>query len=866
VTSWPRTACRLLQRSSFSREPVHAEPAVGRECAIEKLGDPPAISLMSAVEQHLSVIVLRMCEPWSSTDPLAELEGAREVLLGLVPAPCCGGQDPEVVGDWAEADFGVADRHPVGVGQKTLVEHRGTRRVAQSCCRFGQEAHADRPLLVERDAAEAVGGEGGELASCLVGRAEFEQQVDERAVNDRIGRILRSCMPHQRLDLVCAALFAAQEVELQDVGGRSRPRLRPLAERAGLRDQLVCLVEHPFEQGEEAAVEGDDPAAVALLAEPYDVDVPGLYRATAGNPFYVTEVHASGNDSIPSTVRDAVLARAARLNDEARAVLDAVAIAPPHVDLWLLEALAGEHIGGLVECLSSGMLVEQGAGAISFRHELARLAIGESLEPERRLSLHRAALAALSLPRAGMPDVARLAHHAEASGDPEAVLRYAPAAAERAAAVGAYREAAAQYARVLRLDGRLSAAERAGFLEKRSRACYVTDNIDEAIEAAEEALELRRALAQGLEEGESLVWLSKILWCPGRTADSARAARKAVELLETLPPSRQLAVAYVQKDWALAERALGLAEALGDAELILRIRTILATRDFAKGGRPALEECFELARAAGMAELAGQASQFLVTRALAVRRYDLAARYVDSGLAYCSDLGLELYRFYHLGWLARIELDQGRWDEAADAAAAVLRIRRASIMPRILGLVVLGLVRARRGDPGHRDLLDEAWALAEPTDELFRMGQVVAARAEVAWLAGDPEAVAAITDYPIRLALERQDLNAIGEIGVWRRRAGIDDELSGVPEPYAAELTGDWAQAAAFWRDAGCAYDAALALAGADEEEPLRQALEELQRLEARPAASIVARRLRELGARDIRTGPGHRRARTPPG
>jgi DNA-binding CsgD family transcriptional regulator len=263
-----------------------------------------------------------------------------------------------------------------------------------------------------------------------------------------------------------------------------------------------------------------------------------------------------------------------------------------------------------------------------------------------------------------------------------------------------------------------------------------------------------------------------------------------------------------------------------------------------------------------MVDLAGRASWFLVTGAIAMRRYDLAARYVDSGLAYCSDYGLEVYRFYHLGWRARIELDQGRWDEAAEAAAAVLRIRRESIMPRIIGLVVLALVRARRGDPGHRDLLDEAWSLAEPTGELFRMGQVVAARAEVAWLAGDREAIAAITDYPLRLALEREDRNWIvdrnwiGELGVWRRRAGIDDELSDAAEAYATQLAGGWARAAALWGDTGCPYEAALALADANEEEPLRQALEELQRLEARPAASIVARRLRELGVRGVTRGP----------
>src|SRR5204862_3272933 len=115
---------------------------------------------------------------------------------------------------------------------------------------------------------------------------------------------------------------------------------------------------------------------------------------------------------------------------------------------------------------------------------------------------------------------------------------------------------------------------------------------------------------------------------------------------------------------------------------------------------------------------------------------------------------------------------------------------------RITGLVVLGLVRARRGDPGHRDLLDEAWSLAEPTDELFRMGKTVAARAEVAWLVGDREAVAGITEYPLRLAQEREDRGALGELGVWRRRAGIDAGVADGAEPDAAVMGGGWREGA----------------------------------------------------------------------
>ncbi len=82
------------------------------------------------------------------------------------------------------------------------------------------------------------------------------------------------------------------------------------------------------------------PAGVAQLAEPHGVDADELFGKTGGNPFFVVEVLASGVSELPDTVRDAVLARAGRLDPAARALLDAVAVVPQQVELWLLEALA----------------------------------------------------------------------------------------------------------------------------------------------------------------------------------------------------------------------------------------------------------------------------------------------------------------------------------------------------------------------------------------------------------------------------------------------------------------------------------------------------------------------------------------------
>jgi DNA-binding CsgD family transcriptional regulator/tetratricopeptide (TPR) repeat protein len=587
--------------------------------------------------------------------------------------------------------------------------------------------------------------------------------------------------------------------------------------------------------------------AVAELADAHTVDADELYDKTGGNPFFVVEALAAGVVAVPETVKDAVLARAARLSPAARTLLEAISIVPQQIEPWLLEALAAEVADRLDECVGSGTLTFAPSG-VSFRHELARLAVEESVAPGRALDLHRAALTALMHPPDGRLDFARLAHHAEAAGDVEAVLRFAPDAGARAAALGAHREAAAQYARALRFGERLSPTERAELFERRARSLYLNDDIDDAIEAIDEALALRRELGDRLQEGESLSWRSDILWCPGRTAESSEAARQALELLETLPPSRALAGVYTQQgSVALTIRGLQLARELEDDELVIRALDTLGQLTFARDGAQHHEEALALARACGKVELVGKVLIDFVASAMSARRYALASEHVDESVDYCSENGLELFRYYGLAHRARLELLFGPWDSAAETATTVLRIQRMSILPRILALVVLALVRARRGDPGYGDLVDEAWALAEPTGEPFRMGPVAAARAEIAWLEGDREGVAEATDHVFHLALARRDLNVAGDLAVWRRRAGLD---------LPAEVADVWADAAAFWDDAGCPYEAALARADSDEEVELRRALDELHDLGARRAAAVVAGRLREQGARGLPRGP----------
>jgi ATP/maltotriose-dependent transcriptional regulator MalT len=635
----------------------------------------------------------------------------------------------------------------------------------------------------------------------------------------------------------------------------------------------IALGDLPGRSVDRVALAPLSAAAVGRLAAPAGVDADALHRRTAGNPFFVTEVLAAAGGAIPDSVRDAVLARAARLDDAARTVLDAVAIEPARAEVWMLEALVGDGAGpGLDACLASGMLRAE-RSAVAFRHEIARVAVEEALAPHRRVLLHRRALGALTAAVGRRPDLARLAHHAEAADDAEGVLRFAPAAGERAAALRAHREAASQFARALRHADGLPHAQRAALLERRSYECYLTDAIGEAIDARREAMEAHRAAGDRVREGDAHRWLSRLAWFTGDNTTAEEEARLAVELLEPAGPGPELAMAYsnmaqlrmLTGDHAGAiawgEEAIALAERLDEREILAHALNNVGSAELRNGaaqGAAKLERSLALALAGDLEEHVARAYTNLAGTAVDCRDHAAAQRYLDAGLAYCRDHDLDSWRLYMTGERARSELDRGRWDAAAADAGTVLAHPRVAAASRMAPLVVTGLLRARRGDADPWPPLDQALALAQATGELQRLGPVAVARAEARWLIGQPGLVGEESAAALRLARARGDAMITGLLAVWRRRAGLAGDLAGVAvsAPCRLELDGRAEAAADAWAALGCPFEAALALAHADDQAAQRRALDALQDLGARRAADRVARRLRERGARDLRRGP----------
>ncbi len=257
-----------------------------------------------------------------------------------------------------------------GIGKTALLRRfcagvDGSARVLWARC---DPLFTPRPLGAVVDLAEAVGGEVAacardgarpyDVAAALLRELEAGPSVlvldDVHWADEATLDVIR--LVGRRVGDVPALLVLSYRGDGLD---RSHPLRIVLGDLPG-SDRVTRL-----------ALAGPSARAVAELAGPEDVDAGELHRWTAGNPFYVTEVLAAGRGLVPHSVRDAVLARAARLDGAAREVLDAAAVVPGPCELWLLEALAPTAADALDECLGSGMAVLADA-RVEFRHEIAR--------------------------------------------------------------------------------------------------------------------------------------------------------------------------------------------------------------------------------------------------------------------------------------------------------------------------------------------------------------------------------------------------------------------------------------------------------------------------------------------------------------
>jgi DNA-binding CsgD family transcriptional regulator len=608
-------------------------------------------------------------------------------------------------------------------------------------------------------------------------------------------------------------------------------------------------------------------AGVAALAAGSGLNATELHRLTGGNPFYVTEILAAGSsganpDGLPHSVAEAVWGRLARLSDAARDTAHAAAVCGPRAETSLLEQVCPHALGGLGECLRAGVLVTED-GVVVFRHELARRAtLDQITEPERRV-LHKAAMAVLSEPPVEPDKLAALAFHADQAGDDNAAVRYGAAGAQRAAALGANREAAELYALVLRRAGTAPDEQKVAWIEGHAFARYLYGEADTAASLWREAIDMRHALGDRLGEGEGLRLLAHMLWAAlGHPGEAIEAARSSVRLLTQLGPTPQLAwalanmvhmtaVSYDPTCAEYAAQAIALGNELAEPGVVMRATCFAALASIQRGGT-GWDRCEPAWRAAmngeEMAEHVGLVGAGMCWTAALHHDLDRAQRYNTDMSVFCHDKELGAYQPMADGAAALVALHRGEWADALARAEDILTRPGLALINAVLPRITVALVRARCGEKLSEPPLDPPVGDANP-GEFFFFGAAWAARAEIAWLAGDDEGAVAEAKRALAVAGPHADPWLTGRQQRWLHLAGADSSsaIESATTPYQLEASGNWHDAAAEWDRRGCPYDAAIARLGGDTA-AVQSALATFRELGARAAARRAQQRLTELG------------------
>ena len=293
-------------------------------------------------------------------------------------------------------------------------------------------------------------------------------------------------------------------------------------------------------------------------------------------------------------------------------------------------------------------------------------------------------------------------------------------------------------------------------------------------------------------------------------------------------------------------KAIDLARGLGDREAEMHALNNVGTALSGGGelieGRARLTQSLDLALADDAHEHAARAYTNLGSSSVMRRLFREADRYLRAGITYCTDRDLDTWRLYMSAWLARSPAEQGQYAAADQHLADIMRHPHLSPITQASALPVAGVLAARRGGDGTREL-DEVLPIAVRIREPQRLVPVAAARAEAAWIAGRTSDLAVEIDRAWPAAIVHSQPWDLGELCWWLHLAGDHRQVPApVAGPFALMLAGQYSAAATAWQDLGCPLWSAYALAFSPKTRDAQECLDILGHLGASAVRHAVLR------------------------
>ncbi len=247
----------------------------------------------------------------------------------------------------------------------------------------------------------------------------------------------------------------------------------------------------------------------------------------------MTDGRAIREATVPDTIGDAVLARVARLSDEARLVARAGAVVgrcfSPDVIAGMVDRPLGEVelvLGELIDAAVIYPFDYIDEGYYDFRHQLLRDAVYGSVPPSQLRRFHaQAAEFVMSLEAASIVHASR---HFERAGLRPQAFRSALTAAEAASRISARHEAYELYRRAIdNMPADLPAGEQGELYERFSDAAAAIERNEESVVAATRARELYQEAGRPLDAAGMLAALANTAARGGSPHDETCAATDA---------------------------------------------------------------------------------------------------------------------------------------------------------------------------------------------------------------------------------------------------------------------------------------------------------------------------------------------------
>jgi len=599
---------------------------------------------------------------------------------------------------------------------------------------------------------------------------------------------------------------------------------------------------------------------VSLLVAGSGLDAEQVYSATDGNPFLTIEMTSGGDEVVPASVQDSVMARVRKMSPDAQEMLKLLSVIPERMTSTVTQRVTAHSEEGLGECEQWGFLDTE-RGLVGFRHELIRRAVEASLTGPQRAKANRRVLELLP----SGTDPVRLVHHARQANDVDRLIEFAPLAARAARAVESHQEAVDHFQTLDPYLDQVDPSDRAGIFEDWARSEYLLEKPSDAFDRLTRALDEYRAVGDETARARCLTFAARLNEMAIRPDETDRCVGEAIRILERLGPSKELAFAVGQQAWlfmmrgedgraaGIADRAIHLARETDDEVTLihaLNTKGIVTYRQGDVSGMAMLEESCRRARDTGNAFEEVRALHNMAGVALRRHNLELAHRSAAHAVETAAKYKLPNLELTAQADFVGVLFFEGDWDAAEGFASEILDASpdRQSFAAYDL-YWLLGTIESRRGRRQGSDNLELSWSLTTRSRQLQNMMYGADSLTEHMWITGEVD-----TDRTTYFGKLVDDVTRLGntwdtgELALWLWKLGELAEVpEGIAEPYRLVMSGKPIAAAEIWEKLGYPYQRAIALTHGETSAQLK-ALDILETLGATAVADKLRQELRDQG------------------